>query len=64
MAIHSLLDAHLLKVVGAGGYTAGTGSATVSASLSASQLSELIRVCDTVGYTTTLASGVLTVAHK
>lgn len=64
-SIHAQLDAHLQKVVGAGGYTVSSnGNATVSATVDQRQLEELVRVASVCGYKMTLVAGTPTLQPR
>jgi hypothetical protein len=66
VAVTSLhLDAHLQKKLGATGYTVTGSTVTVpSASISASDLHELLRVADVTGHAVSLVAGVLTLKPR
>jgi hypothetical protein len=59
------LDAHLQKKLGATGYTVTGSTVTIpSATVSASDLQELLRVADVTAHAVTLAAGVLTLKPR
>jgi hypothetical protein len=58
VAIHTLLQGHLDKVIGTGGYTVSGAVATVTASLDHRRLQELLDVATEIKHDVTLVSGV------
>ena len=64
MALHTLLDNHLQKIVGTAGYTVAGATATVTTALDHRRMQELVDVASQIKHDVKLVGGALQVLPR